>query len=100
MLYPGVLQGVQAKGGTNAFKGGNGCIFGNAAHLDDTRARHLAVQNDGTSTALPFAAAYLHAGELQLAAQHVHQCVVGADQQTPGNAIDYKSFRFHARLLC
>ena len=99
VLYPGMLQGMQIGRRTDAFKRGDGCIFSHTAHLDNAGARHLAVNDDGTSAALPFAAANLYAGELQLAAQHVHQSIIGADQQTPGNAVHYKSFWFHARLL-
>ena len=96
MVDPGLLQGMQVGGPANTFHCGDGGKIGHAAHLCDTGAGHLAVEDHGAGTAGALAAADFHACVVQLIAQHIHEKVVVVAKDAVFGAIDNESFGKHA----
>ena len=99
MENPRVLQGMQAVCGPDAFQRGESRVVVYAAHLDNAGAGRLAIDKHGAGAALALAAADLDTGDVQLVAQHIHQCVVQIDQDTLGHAVDDQGSCFHNSLL-
>ena len=96
---PGFLQRMQMIGRAQPFQRHDLGVVFNAFHLDDAAADELAVHDDGAGAAMAFFATELHAGELELIAQHISENVVGIDEHLTGNAIDHKRLGEHANLL-